>query len=194
MYRPPHHKNVWRANARVIAIGPKAQVPLREFFTPDIGDYLLSPRRAVAELNAERSAKRKKPRYPSHMERNAGKRPKHPKRAPAGKYTTQAYGTAIDRACDRAFPPPGDLARRVDETHAEWWARLTADERAVVRAWRKARRWHPNQLRHSFATKVRKGHGLEAAQVLLGHSRADVAQVYAERNEQLASAVAAKIG
>ena len=30
--------------------------------------------------------------------------------------------------------------------------------------------------------------------MLLGHSRADVTQVYAERNEGLAAAVAAKIG
>jgi hypothetical protein len=35
---------------------------------------------------------------------------------------------------------------------------------------------------------------LEAAQVLLGHARADVTQVYAERNERLAATVAAKIG
>jgi hypothetical protein len=41
---------------------------------------------------------------------------------------------------------------------------------------------------------VRKQHGLEAAQVLLGHARADVTQVYAERNEQLASAIAAEVG
>ena len=34
----------------------------------------------------------------------------------------------------------------------------------------------------------------QAAQVLLGHSRADVTQVYAERNEELAATVAAKIG
>ncbi|MBN9120843.1 MAG: site-specific integrase, partial [Planctomycetes bacterium] len=54
--------------------------------------------------------------------------------------------------------------------------------------------WHPNQLRHLFATEVRKEHGLEAAQVLLGHSRADVTQIYAERNEELAASVAAKIG
>jgi site-specific recombinase XerC len=49
-------------------------------------------------------------------------------------------------------------------------------------------------LRHTFATRVRKQHGLEAAQVLLGHSRADVTQVYAERDEQLAATVATKIG
>lgn len=54
--------------------------------------------------------------------------------------------------------------------------------------------WHPYQLRHSFASKVRKAHGLEAAQVLLGHARADVTQVYAERNEELASKVAAQVG
>jgi integrase len=54
--------------------------------------------------------------------------------------------------------------------------------------------WHPNQLRHLYASEVRKAHGLEAAQVLLGHSRADVTQVYAERNLALASKVAAEIG
>ena len=54
--------------------------------------------------------------------------------------------------------------------------------------------WHPNQLRHLFATEVRKDHGLEAVQVLLGHSRADVTQVYAERNDRLAADVAARVG
>lgn len=67
---------------------------------------------------------------------------------------------------------------------------------AVTAAVKKAgvAHWHPYQLRHTFATKVRKQHGLEAAQVLLGHSRADVTQVYAERNEELAANVATKIG
>jgi hypothetical protein len=63
-----------------------------------------------------------------------------------------------------------------------------------VTAWRKTHRWHPNHLRHAFATRVRKYHGLEAAQVVLGHARADVTQVYAERNEELAAMVVAKIG
>lgn len=54
--------------------------------------------------------------------------------------------------------------------------------------------WHPYQLRHAYGTRVRKEHGLEAAQVLLGHARADVTQVYAERNTALAVEVAAKIG
>lgn len=54
--------------------------------------------------------------------------------------------------------------------------------------------WHPNQLRHKYASEVRREHGLEAAQVLLGHSRADVTQVYAERNRGLGVSVASKIG
>jgi integrase len=54
--------------------------------------------------------------------------------------------------------------------------------------------WHPNQVRHTYATAVRCQYGLEAAQVLLGDARADVTQVYAERNEELATMVAATIG
>ena len=54
--------------------------------------------------------------------------------------------------------------------------------------------WHPHQLRHTHATEVRRRFGLEAAQVALGHSSADVTQVYAERNLTLAVQVAAQIG
>ena len=67
---------------------------------------------------------------------------------------------------------------------------------AITRACRKAGvpEWAPNQLRHTHATGVRKRFGLEAAQVQLGHSRADVTQVYAERNLDLALKVAAEAG
>jgi integrase len=67
---------------------------------------------------------------------------------------------------------------------------------AVERGCRRAGipNWHPNQLRHSAATEFRAKFGLEAAQVLLGHSRADVTQVYAERDLEKARAVARKIG
>jgi site-specific recombinase XerC len=42
--------------------------------------------------------------------------------------------------------------------------------------------WHPNQLRHTVATEVRARFGLVAAQAVLGHAKADVTQVYAERD------------
>jgi integrase len=54
--------------------------------------------------------------------------------------------------------------------------------------------WHANQLRHSKATEVRRQFGLEAAQVSLRHAKADVTQVYAERDARLAVEVARKIG
>ena len=54
--------------------------------------------------------------------------------------------------------------------------------------------WHPNQIRHTVATEVRSKYGLEAAQVLLGHTRADVTQTYAERDMRQAADIARKIG
>jgi site-specific recombinase XerD len=194
LFEPPQHKNTHRGKSRVIAIGPKAQELIREFFTPDLDAYLFSPAVAVAELRAERSKTRETPRFPSHMLRNKTKRAKRPRRAPTDHYNAASYGHAVARACDRAFPLPAKLAQREDESRAAWWKRLTPGQRDDVKAWWKAHRWQPNQLRHTFATKVRKAHGLEAAQVLLGHARADVTQIYAEKNTALAVAIAGEIG
>jgi len=194
LYTPVHHKNAWRGQSRVIAIGPKAQEVLKEFFTGDSDDYLFSPRRAVEEHLAERTANRKTPHWSSHLKRNTKKRKTNPKRAPAEKYNHASYAVAVDRACDRAFPLPKKLAPHAKESRVKWWRRLTDAERDAVNAWRKEYRWSPNQLRHSFATAVRREHGLEATQVLLGHTHADVTQIYAERNAELATGVAAKIG
>lgn len=71
---------------------------------------------------------------------------------------------------------------------AERYANAIADgaERAGVD------RWHPSQFRHTFASEVRRRFGLEAAQVLLGHPRADVTQVYVEGDAALAARVAAE--
>lgn len=68
--------------------------------------------------------------------------------------------------------------------------------RAIHRACDRAGvpRWSPNQLRHSFATEVRRDHGLEAAGALLGHSKLQTTQVYAERDAKLAEEVARRIG
>ena len=54
--------------------------------------------------------------------------------------------------------------------------------------------WYPNQLRHFTATVIRARFGLEAAQTILGHTKADVTQVYAERDRAKAHAVMAEIG
>jgi integrase len=194
LYRPRQHKGAHRGKPRTISIGPKAQALLREFFTPDMDEYLFSPARSLTERSAERSANRKTPIYPSNAKRNATKRKVNPKRMPAKKYSKDSYGLSVDRACDKAFPPPEPLAQQPGETHAKWWGRLTSEERTEVKAWQKVHRWAPNRLRHTFGTKVRKNHGLEAAQVMLGHSKANTTEIYAEKNEALAATVASKIG
>lgn len=59
----------------------------------------------------------------------------------------------------------------------------------------KVPQWSPNQLRHNYATEIRKRYGLEAAQILLGHSSALVTDaVYAERDGAKAAAIAAECG
>lgn len=67
---------------------------------------------------------------------------------------------------------------------------------AVERAAEKAgvSHWHPNQLRHSYLTRVRKKFGLDAAQVAAGHAKADVTQVYAEADLAAAERVARTLG
>jgi len=68
--------------------------------------------------------------------------------------------------------------------------------RAIQRACKLAgvQKWHPNQLRHSTGTEIRKRYGLEAAQVILGHASADVTQVYAERDLQRAADIMREVG
>ncbi len=55
-------------------------------------------------------------------------------------------------------------------------------------------RWHPHRLRHSRLTAIRRRYGLEAAQVVAGHARADVTEVYAEADVDLALRVAREVG
>ena len=40
--------------------------------------------------------------------------------------------------------------------------------------------WSPNQLRHNAATRIRREHGPEAAQIILGHSHIQTTEIYAE--------------
>lgn len=66
---------------------------------------------------------------------------------------------------------------------AGWRARLTPKQKADLAPWHKARRCHQHQLRHTAATEIRRAFGLDAAQLALGHSSAQVTDAaYAERD------------
>ncbi len=105
-----------------------------------------------------------------------------------------------ERRRSRRSPMTPSQARRKPKPDPKRAPRDRYDKRtyntAIERACAKAGvpRWHPNQLRHAAATRIRRLFSLEAAQVVLGHARADVTQVYAERDITKAHAIMAEIG
>jgi integrase len=54
--------------------------------------------------------------------------------------------------------------------------------------------WHPHQIRHAYATRVRESHGLDAAQAVLGHKTARVTEIYAAKSTGLAKKVVDELG
>jgi integrase len=67
---------------------------------------------------------------------------------------------------------------------------------AIVRACAKAnvQAWSPLQLRHTAGTLIRAKYGVEAAKVVLGHTRIETSQIYAERDLRRAERIMAEIG
>jgi integrase len=195
------HKTAHHDQDRLVLIGPRAQEVLRPYLGTKLDAYCFDPAEGERKRSVERRASRQTPLTPSQRTR----RPKpNRKRAPAGRYAVTSYRNAIYRACDRAYPLPDRLSprRKEDgengkgakkESRAEWWGRLTADEREAVRAWRREHRWHPNQLRHSRATELR-GYGLDVVKTILGHSKVETSQVYAEKDMQAAMELVSRIG
>ena len=54
--------------------------------------------------------------------------------------------------------------------------------------------WAPNRLRHTAATEIRRRFGLESAQAVLGHSKADTSEIYAQLGREKAVDVAMLYG
>ncbi len=183
IYRPREHKTEHHGHRREIILGPKAQAILRPWLRANPEVFLFRPRDAMEQSRSERRASRRSPMTPSQEARASRSRPGRP---PGEFYDTRAFSHAIARACDRAFPHP-TLSKILPKD-------LTPDQVAELKSWRKDHRWHPHRLRHAAATSIRARYGLEAAQVILGHSKADVTQIYAERNMLKAVEVMREIG
>jgi integrase len=171
-YRPASHKIEHHGRQRVIFIGPKAQEILLPYLLRDAEAYCFAPADSERKRKAIMRAQRKTRVQPSQRNR----RKRHPKYKPGDHYVKDAYNGAICRAIDKA-----------NEKIIEEAAKAGIEPKPLPH-------WSPNQLRHSAATEIRRQFGLEAAQVVLGHSRADVTQVYAERDFQRAKEVMRKIG
>ncbi len=54
--------------------------------------------------------------------------------------------------------------------------------------------WHPHQLRHLAATKMRAQYGIEVARVLLGHATLEATELYAEADKHRAIQIAQEVG
>ena len=184
IYRPPSHKTSHHGKERAIFIGARGQEILLPYLARDPEAPCFSPRESEAKRRAAVAAARQTPL--SCGNRAGTNRRKRPRRQPGDFYDPRAYYRAIRYACDRAFRhlQLGSVRKR----------HLTAEQAMELRAWQTAHHWAPNQLRHAAATQVRREFGLEAAQIVLGHSKADVTQVYAERDVAKGVEVAKRIG
>ena len=169
VYRPESHKNRWRGHDRAVPLGPKAQSVLAPFLDNRPAEKpLFSPKEAEEWRYRENppyaGRDRTTKRYPSERRRLAAQKAarRKAKRKPGRKardaYDRDSYRRAVKRGVEKAKAAGDDVEQ-----------------------------WTPAQLRHAKATEVRKVAGLEAAQAALGHKRADVTQIYAEKN--LAAAV-----
>jgi integrase len=209
VYRPAHHKTAHHGKARAVHLGPRAQALVLDFLRgssppPDgfAGIDLTGETARLVAADAYQEAGRERD---AALLRDLARPVVFVAGCVVDPSTTlfslararEERFRAARRARKSKVPPSQRNRRKADPklTPAAEYTPHTYTH-AIRKAAEKAGvpHWHPNQLHHLFATEVRKGHGLEAAQVLLGHSRADVTQVYAERDFALASAVAAKIG
>lgn len=168
LYRPESHKTQHHGHKRVIFIGPKAQEILRPYLLRGAEEYCFSPRDAERRRQEERHAARRTPLSCGNVP--GSNRKPNPKRQKGERYNKDSYHRAVHRTIEIANRKRGEQGQ------------------AAIPF------WSPARLRHTAATEIRARFGLEAAQVALGHSRADVTQVYAERDETKGIEVARAIG
>jgi integrase len=180
IYRPESHKTEHHGIARVVILGPRAMAVLAPFLLRDPGAYCFSPREAMAEFRARQRQARKTPVQPSQADR----RKRQPRRQPGERYSVDTYGNAIERAILAA-----NRARRCDACKAAGGGSLCAACQAEQVPY-----WHPNQLRHTKATEIRREAGLDAARAVLGHRSPVVTEVYAEVDLGKAAEVMEKLG
>ncbi len=150
-------------------------------------DYCFKPSDSEKKRSCDRRERRQSPLTPSQAKRQ---RKRAPRRTAGDRYTANSYRRAIERACEVAFALPEPLryvSKRIPKEQRGPLLKAAAE-------WRKENCWHPNRLRHSAATEIRRHFGLEAVQVVLGHAHAAISEVYAERDMTLGVEVMRKLG
>ncbi|MGC9260695.1 MAG: tyrosine-type recombinase/integrase [Phycisphaerae bacterium] len=176
-YRPAKHKTSIHGHQRIIYFGPKAQEILRPFLKADPDAFVFSAKLADEERRAELSAKRKTPL-------SCGNKPgsnvkKKPKKKPGDCYDSGGYAQSVrygvKAANEAAAKALGVTVENLPDSH-------------------RIKHWHPHQLRHTAATKLREVAGVDVARTALGHSSLDATEIYAEPARAAAIEAMKKIG
>lgn len=194
VYRPQRHKTQHHGKERRIFIGPRGQGILKPYLDRDPEAPCFSPSESETKRNEDRKRNRKSSMTPSQAARmKKGRQFRYC-------YTKDAYRRAVQYGCEAAFEMPAELRnigrtvkRMKDATERERQAARTRLS-AEASEWRRKHCWSPNQLRHSRATLLREQYGIEAAQVVLGHSDPKTTPVYAEAQFSKAAEIAKGIG
>jgi integrase len=117
------------------------------------------------EAESERNARRRQARRTPVRSSQRARRVRRPRVLPKDHYAVDSYRQAIDRGIK------------------------AANSRGISVA-----AWHPHQLRHNAATRLRREFGLDVARAVLGHSSPVVTEVYAELDGEKAIAAMERIG
>lgn len=192
VYTPMFHKTQDHDIPREIPLGPKVRALLKPFMSRPADAFLFSPAEAEAQRRAKLSKQRETNVQPSQILRAKRDAARKNVRRPKQRYDRNSYYRAIRYGNEKAFKMPAAFK----------WSASDMPEQRIERAknlaeWHKAHGWHPHQARHRAATDLRhKGGsgGLEAAQIVLGHSNAKTTRIYAEEDVKKANRLMEKIG
>jgi integrase len=166
IYRPTIHKTKHKGKTRTILFGPRAQAV--------IAPYLKSTLNLHAACFSPVDATRQ-----------------------GADMASAAYQPPVNAAGDYRIWPSYQKRRAVRKGRSyatQYCPKVYAKRIARVCADHGIPHWHPNQLRHNAGTRMRKEFSLDVAQAVLGHSKADITQIYAQIDLDKAMAAMEKVG
>ncbi len=200
-YVPATHKTEHHGQQRRVYFGPKAQAILASYLdNRPVEAACFSPREAEAQRRSEQRQQRQSP-IPASQRRRRRRRTAGP--SPFGEtFNVASYRRAIARACEIAYGMPEELQQLNNTVRSRTFRELSAEAQCAEKArlqqaaseWRAQHVWHPNRLRHTRATDLRRAFGIEAAQTVLGHANLPTTEIYAEADFQTARKIMAEVG
>ena len=153
VYRPTTHKNRWRGQSRVIALGkPEQEILDRRMVGKENDDYIFTRAEAMQERKAKKKASRKPRRTPSPMAWDKAGAEK-PKRQYRDSLTSEMY------------------CKAVTNTIAAVNAQLPDGQKGIPH-------WTPYCLRHAAITEIIKTDGIDAARAVAGQESVNVTMIY----------------